>query len=183
MSPPGISFFYAACDEPTALAELRGVDGEIATTADWLTRRDCFIVDLAQIPRLPSIFDEVLSHMRPTIRFLGRFVQEISRPVRAHDDPAVDYVPTQVVAEYIRHCVTSDDGEPIEGIKYPSAAKPGGTNVVLFPRPDDGTGRPTLLSVQGSPRRHECVSTSAQWGPGPRPEPGRPEEPPIPYSR
>jgi RES domain len=110
MSPPGISFFYAALDQETCLAELRGVDGEMATVARWVTQRPCWVVNLDFVPDLPSIFDPDGAPLRSSIIFLQSFTEEIRHPVRAHDNPAVDYVPTQAVAEYIRHVLKSDDG-------------------------------------------------------------------------
>jgi hypothetical protein len=164
MSPPGIAFFYAAFDEATALAELRGLDGEFATVAQWVTCRPTYIVDFARLPQVPSIFNRERAYLRPPIRFLHSFVREISKPVRAHDDPSVDYVPTQVVAEYIRHCIRSCGGEPVEGIMYPSAVRPGGTNLVFFPPPPEAAGESDPLVVMcGSPRRFEAVRTSTEW--------------------
>jgi hypothetical protein len=163
MSPPGIPYFYGATDERTALAELRGLDGEVATVAFWMTRRDTFIVDLARLPEVPSIFDHEQAALRSERRFLHGFAREISKPMRAHDNPAVDYVPTQVVAEYIRHCVQNGFGELVEGIMYPSAVLPGGTNLVFFVGNAETTVHAPLLSMIGPPIRYEAVEMSTRW--------------------
>ncbi|MDP1820907.1 MAG: RES domain-containing protein [Acidimicrobiales bacterium] len=167
MSPPGISFFYAAADDETALAELRGVDGEYATTATWMVNRLCRVVDLdpARMPDMPSIFDLGRRHLRAPLAFLLRFAEEIAKPVRAGDDPAVDYVPTQVVAEYIRHIVRTSTNDPIDGIRYPSAARRGGANVVLFVGPEGVAGATPLLRMTSGPRRFEAVDTTTVWEP------------------
>jgi len=159
MSPPGIPFFYSACEERTALAEVRGIDGECATDAQWVTDRETHIVDLARLAEVPSIFDLSRAALRPELRFLRRFAQEISKPIRAHDNPAVDYVPTQIVAEYIRRCVKTDFDEPVEGIMYPSAVVSGGTNLAFFEGP---TGQVPLRLV-GPIRRFVAGAMRTDW--------------------
>ncbi len=160
MNPPGIPFFYGAHDEKTALAELQGLDGEVATVARWCSPRDSYIVDLASLVPVPSIFDSEPYAPRHQMLFLHRFAEEISKPMRAHDNPEVDYVPTQVVAEFIRRCLhpTMSD-QPVEGIRYRSAIHAGGTNLVFFPDGDLGP----LLSMTGPPTTHEAVSVVTNW--------------------
>jgi hypothetical protein len=157
MSPPGIAFFYAAADEKTALAELRGLDGEIATVAQWVTSRHTHVLDLVRLREVPSIFDREHAGLRPELRFLHRFSDEISKPVRAHDNPHVDYVPTQIVAEYVRHCVTKFD-EPVEGMIYSSAVEPGRSNIVFFVGQEQD-----LLTMMPPPRTFEATSIRTDW--------------------
>lgn len=163
MSPTGIAFFYGSTDEATALAELRGLAGELATIAEWITARDCFILDLARLPEVPSIFDRQKAGMRPQIRFLHRFATEVSQPLLAHDDPQVDYVPTQIVAEYIRHCVHSRGGEPVSGIMYRSAARAGGVNLGFFVDGDDLASEDPLLAYLGPPVAFEAAEVQVRW--------------------
>jgi hypothetical protein len=161
MNPPGIPFFYGAHDERTALAELRGLDGEVATVASWRTVRDSYIVDLAGLVPVPSIFDHQPYASRPEMRFLHRFAVEISKPMRAHDNPDVDFVPTQVVAEFIRHCIhPPDSNEPIEGLRYDSAIQAGGTNLVFFA---DALNKQPLLEMIGTLERYEAIKVETNW--------------------
>ncbi len=163
MNPAGISYFYAAVDEATCLAELRGTEGDTATVATWITRRDSYIVDFVRLPEIPSIFDHEPAHNRSALRFLFRFAREIAKPLKPHDDPAVDYVPTQILSEYIRHCVQNWAGEPVEGVMYPSAARPNGTNVVFFVDNFDHHEARGLLKMYGEPQRHVAIEATTRW--------------------
>jgi len=131
MSPPGISMFYAAEGLETALAELRPeAPDRMAAVAEWTTARELAYLDLVDV-EVPSIFDMTARPMRPWLRFLSRFAAEVSQPV-ASDAAGIDYVPSQVVTEYVRHAVLASNGEPVRGIRYRSAVRPGGVSWVLF---------------------------------------------------
>lgn len=160
MNPPGIPFFYGAQDEETALAESRGLDGEVATVARWVTARQSNIIDLARFKETPSIFDPMDAHLRPKFRFLRHFGREIAKPLRSYDNPLVDYVPTQVVAEYFRYCVRSALGDSVEGLMYESAVMPGRANIVFFP---ETYGAKPLLRFDGAPVRYEATKVSTLW--------------------
>lgn len=163
MSPPGISFFYSALDDETALAELRGVDGEMATIVTWRLPDSTAVVDLVALGDVPSLFDEKRARLRGAFGFLQRFAEEVSSPVRAHDNPAVDYVPTQIIAEHIRHSITTPNGDPFQGIKYRSAIHPTGTNVVFFADNDDCASGQGLLRMQGPRRTFEATKSDITW--------------------
>lgn len=136
MSPPGISFFYGSTDAETCLAELRGLQGELAIVGRWSSNRPLIILDLVELPETPSIFDLVYGDIRDLVLFTRWFVGQITKPVLAHDRPQVDYIPSQVVAEYIRFAMTRDDGTPIDGIRFPSVAHDRGVNFALFDGPE-----------------------------------------------
>ena len=57
-------------------------------------------------------------------------VQEQSEDKSKSED--IEYVPTQVFTEYIRHRYEDIEGNPIGGILYPSSRNPGGISCVLF---------------------------------------------------
>jgi|SRR5471030_15803 len=58
----------------------------------------------------------------------------IERATRFNVREHVDYAPSQVVSEYFALVFQSDgDGSKLDGIVYPSAVRPGGRNLVLFP--------------------------------------------------
>lgn len=88
---------------PTTAAE-RGSPPIGATTANrmrWTTTRDLRYLDLAQLPPIPSLSDQVARVQRPWLKFLWRFAVEIAQPVRPDAGP-VEYVPTQIFTEFIR---------------------------------------------------------------------------------
>ncbi len=129
MSPPGISMFYGAEASQTALAELRPEASPCAATVGtWATARSLRYLDLVDV-EVPSIFDVVGASQRPWLLFLRGFATDVSRPTTPGGG-AVDYVPTQVVTEYVRH-VLGDPDDPVRGIRYRSAVS-GGVSWVLF---------------------------------------------------
>lgn len=163
MSPRGVSCYYGASDEETCLAELRGVEDEVVSVAPWRAERDCWIVDLVNLRELPSIFDSVRGKHRPTALFLRSFADSITEPVHRQDDREVGYIPTQIVADYIRHCVRGAKGEAIDGIRYRSSVKTGGKNIVMFVDPTPTRTSEFPLALVGPVRRYRVESVSTAW--------------------
>lgn len=131
MSPAGIPMFYGAEDVETALAELRlEAHPRRATVAAWSTARELAYLDLVDV-EVYSLFDMTGRAQRPWRLFLRRFAEEAAQPVSA-DAGGIDYVPTQIVTEFVRHELLDGDGSPVRGIRYRSAARPGGVSWVLF---------------------------------------------------
>lgn len=131
MSAEGISMFYAAFEESTAIKEIYNSD-EYATIAQFKTSRPLTVIDLTKLNNmsLPSIFDEEKRQLRSSVIFLKEFAKEISRKVNVY--PSIEYVPTQIVTEYFRYVFNSDRYGAIDGIVYNSAQNDEGCCVVLF---------------------------------------------------
>lgn len=135
MSPAGIPMFYGAFDEETALAETfeaRNEELKVATIAIFKTLRKLRVLDLTKLPDVPSIFDQHKRRYRPSIKFLRAFVADISKPIEKDGREHIEYVPTQVFTEYIRHIYEGDEGNKLEGIVYSSARCKNGVACVLF---------------------------------------------------
>jgi len=134
MSPAGISMFYGALDERTALIETRPRTKreQITTISQWRPARTLRFLDLTAIPPIPSLFDPDKREARPNIRFLWSFVHDITLPLKKKGLEHVDYVPTQVFTEYIRHLYNDKYGKAYDGILYPSCIKGGKINCVVF---------------------------------------------------
>jgi hypothetical protein len=137
MSPAGVSMFYAAIEEATAVAEtqvrcdLRPAE---RTTATFKVLKDLVLLDLVGLPRTPSLFDgdhETILD-RAAIGFLHAFVDDLTKPIDKDGREHVEYVPSQVVTEYVRYRLSEKVGRPIDGIRYPSARLKDGTGCVLF---------------------------------------------------
>jgi hypothetical protein len=127
MSPVGISYMYVAEDAETCRAELAPSENARLWLGAFETTRPLRVVDLAGAHRLRprSIFDERYKHdERWNWEILTDFAAEIAKPVGGRDE-VIDYVPTQILAEYLR--VRGN-----HGIRYRSSRRPGGINVVLF---------------------------------------------------
>jgi hypothetical protein len=177
MSPPGIVMTYLADDPDTALAETANRPGTFAV-ATFVTERDALILDLTQLPAIPSVFAELPDTLeadpRPPLAFLHTLEAEISRPIARDDRVHIEYVPTQVVTEYIRTAVTVD-GRSVDGIRYRSSRRNAKTAVVLFADSTNlilkGDERPELYHLyQDRWLRLDAVSTRrvsgkhiAQW--------------------
>ena len=118
MSPAGIPKFYGTVDVDTAIREVAyGSDCENVTWAQFKLTADALVVDLAGVPDELSMFDPDLGSQHRYIRFLRQFVEQISKRVAAEHEQ-VDYVPTQIVTEYLLHVLRAGD---IAGVLYPSS--------------------------------------------------------------
>jgi hypothetical protein len=158
MSPAGISMFYGALDRDTAVAETidwSRTAGMAITMALFQPTRRLRLLDLTQLPDLPSQFSEEDRHLRGPFRFLQEFVRDLTKPVARDGYEHVDYVPTQVVTEYLRYEFKTVGGDALDGILYESARQPGGVSMVLFmdcedcgPRQRERWSRPESLMLR-----------------------------------
>lgn len=134
MSPAGISFFYGALERETAIAEVADrldSDTPWATVARFLASDDLRLLDLAGLPEVPSLFDEDHRHRRAALMFLRGFADDIARPVQPERLEHVEYVPTQIVTEFVRLHLAAQQRQ-YDGVIYRSARNPNGRNVALF---------------------------------------------------
>ncbi|MDO6591959.1 RES domain-containing protein [Loktanella sp. D2R18] len=137
MNPSGIPVFYGAEDIETCLAELRPAVGETVMVARFRLTRPVVVLDttlFASPPKQPNIFAKSHNERLSLWGFMAEFMSEISMPCLP-DDEHLDYVPTQVVAEYLVHehlFNVSGQERHLDGLIFQSAQKPGGKNIVLF---------------------------------------------------
>ena len=129
MNPPGIPVFYAAEDEETAIAETIE-DGKDYTVGLFETRVPVRILDLASEVANQDYF-EMDSDELQGLRFLRRFSEAIAAPVARDDRNHVEYVPTQIVAEYFR-TVYPRRRERVDGIRWRSSLGARHQSYVLF---------------------------------------------------
>ena len=136
MSPAGVPMFYGASTAAAARDEARSVDpratDKVVTVGEFEACRPLRILNLSHGVDVPSQFDRDRGHLRPALAFLSAFVTDVAQPVTRDGREHVDYVPTQVVCEYLRSVHRFHDGQPVDGIAYPSTRTPGATDVVLF---------------------------------------------------
>lgn len=138
MSPAGIPMFYGALDLVTCMEEIRPAAGQpfVATRAAWRLLRDVKVLDLTQLPDLPSIFDPENNWKRTPVKFMRDFLADFQKPVVKDGREHIDYVPTQVVTEYFRHVYRTEEDKQLAGIIFPSAAKAEGQSCVFFCTPE-----------------------------------------------
>ena len=182
MSPPGIVMTYAADDAETALAETADKPGTFGV-GTFVIERDALILDMTRLPRAPSVFAELPDTLeydpRLQLNFLHSISRDISKPIARDDRVHIEYVPTQVVTEYVRTNVRVE-GRNIDGIRYHSSRRNAGTALVLFADQnhlifDNSEERPALYHPDGRWLRlvevHERKVTKAEierWAPKPR---------------
>ena len=139
MSPPGIVMFYVSDDPETGLRETSTAPGTFVV-GEFEIIPEVKILDLASLPPVPSIFQELPDSLeydpRPPLIFLHHFAADISKPIARDNTVHVEYVPTQVITEYFRTNF-GDTTAPIMGIRYPSSRHYGHSSIVLFATQED----------------------------------------------
>lgn len=145
MSAAGVSCFYAAEDQLTAVAEVSASESEQVSIGRWVTTKSLTYADFAAEPALPSLFDCRSAQHRPFVLFLREFVKRISQSANPKIGDANSYIATQVLAEYLRFGMPVADGHGIDAVRYPSTAHEGGVNWVIFGRPDRKKSRSVKL--------------------------------------
>jgi len=130
MSPPGVVMTYVSEDERTALLETADKDGTYALGTFELVRK-ATVLDLTKVPEVPSIFDLGRAPVREAIIFLREFAEEMSKPIARDGRVHVEYVPTQVVTEYLRVSPEARR-EDLEGVRFSSSRQKDGVSLVLF---------------------------------------------------
>ena len=133
MSPAGIPMFYGAQDKATAQAETLE-EGQRYAMAEFRTTRSIRVLNLTMRPHV-SIFDPHHGHLNEWAHFMGAFIADFQRPVSHDGGQHIEYVPTQIVTEFIRSWRRK--GGLIDGVAYNSVKNRGGRCVVLFTDPSD----------------------------------------------
>ena len=122
MSPAGISMFYGATDIDTAVAEIGAHSSHSwAVVGEFKATVELRVVDLSNLPDLPSIFDtdEKAIERYDGIAFLHRFIKDLTLPIVLDGREHIDYVPTQVLTEYLRYSFPA----PLHGLQFCPALK------------------------------------------------------------
>lgn len=135
LNPAGISYCYLTLERETGLAEVISRPPCRAAVGRLRVRRSVRLVDLSDLPPLPSIFDSSQRDLREHLIFLQQFVNEIAKPIAKDGREHVNYVPSQIVSEFMA-LPSHPDSSPFDGILFPSAVRNGGNNVALFPPRD-----------------------------------------------
>jgi len=130
MNPPGIPMLYLASTAQTALKETRATEARIG---QWQVTRPLRILDLRRLPGVPGMFSGAERNKRLALRFLHHFANDIMSPVARDQRVHVDYLPSQVVTEFIRD-YAFDEGK-VDGIAYESTVHRIGWNIALFASP------------------------------------------------
>lgn len=157
MSGEGVPLFYAATNVRTAVAEIAlHSPYDHALIGEFITQRPLVILDFTRKPNLPSIYDSARQARRIFVEFVDEFVDAITRPIILDGRERVDYLPTQVVTEFLRWV----PARRIDGIAFPSRADKRGKNIVLFT-----TGGEDVVDDPPLPRKNadDLYATKVLW--------------------
>lgn len=103
MNARGIPVFYGAMDPHVALAEVRPPVGSRVVVAQFDIMRPLQLLDVEALRLLSvggSAFDPQYMARKQMASFLRDLSEQMTRPVMP-DDETLDYLPTQVIAEYL----------------------------------------------------------------------------------
>ena len=163
MSPAGIPMFYGCDDEKTALKETASGTGYYALGM-FETTRPAVLLDLTDIPEVPGLFEAVPDFQevdpRRALRLLHHIAAEMSRAIDRDDRVHIEYVPTQVVTEFIRSKVTWG-GARVDGIRYDSSVNDGHVSYVLFADQSNLVGT-AVVGARGD-RWLRLADTGRRW--------------------
>lgn len=132
MNPRGVPVFYGSMSMNSCVSELRPPVGSIVIVGRFTLLRPLRLLDLSSLEQAleakASPFDSEYSNLVSRQAFLSAFADVAQRPVLLGDSLS-DYLPTQVVAEYL----SEQHRLNLDGIIFPSTQRPSGAhNVVLF---------------------------------------------------
>ena len=130
MNPAGIPMLYLASTTSTALFETRTHEARVG---QWRVLQPLRVLDLRTLPPEPGMFSDATRTLKQTLSFLRSFAADIMMPVERDERVHIDYLPSQVVTEFVRDY--KFDGGAVDGIAYRSTVRPGGWNVALFLSP------------------------------------------------
>ncbi|MDR0909928.1 MAG: RES domain-containing protein [Spirochaetaceae bacterium] len=108
-SPAGISMFYASDNANTCLNELSLTNN--CSIGTWEVQNDLEIYDFTHkfqffnnrysYNHFPSIFDETRRQYYHDYKFLLEILTDMSKKIIKNDEENIEYVPTQIVTEYL----------------------------------------------------------------------------------
>ena len=128
MSPAGISMFYGSDDIDTVVAEIGAHSTDrYAIVGAFKTVRDLTLLNLANLPPVSSPFHDAGRASYFDLVFVHDFARDLGKPITLDGREHIEYVPTQVVTEYLRFVMP----QTVDGILFRSAQN-GGVNCVLF---------------------------------------------------
>jgi hypothetical protein len=127
MSPAGVSMFYGGDSPEVVIAEIGAHSThDHAIYGTFVTLDDLTVVDLTNLPPVPGYYS--IDPDRLAIAFLHEFVADLVKPVLLDGREHIDYVPTQIVTEYLRYFTDPE----VNGLRFASSQFAGGLNTVLF---------------------------------------------------
>lgn len=132
MNPAGIPMLYLASSPTTALKETRAEQAKVGL---WRSMRPIRILDLRRLPPVPSMFSDDPRAQTLTLSFLHDFANDIMKPVARNNQVHIDYLPSQVVTEFMRDYGFAAGA--LDGVAYGSTVHQRGWNISFFLGPTE----------------------------------------------
>jgi hypothetical protein len=131
MNSQGISMFYGATDIATCISEVRPPVGSHTVVGTFNSVKKLKILNfdlLTNVVKDFSYFEPGSSEKIGRVAFLRNIVKQLEKPIMPNDS-YYDYLPTQIISEYLCNKV-----EPrVDGIIFSSSqVSTDGKNIVLF---------------------------------------------------
>ena len=126
-SPIGISYGYFALDETTAIKEIRATKDDKVVIGKFNITDELKLIDFRfqSMKSKVNIFKTDLDiSLYCQQQFIKEFLQDISKPI-IDSNQYLEYVPTQIMAEYIWHL-------GYDGFLFDSSQNKDGINLVIF---------------------------------------------------
>lgn len=133
-SPAGISMLYGAYEIETAKEEtldIKDKDKLYFSVGKLKLKKNVAVLDLTKLPNIPSLFDLKKYKNKYKLEFLNEFRNDLIKPISRDGKEHLDYVPTQVISEFLKFEFSKKSKNRVEGILYKSS-KNDGTCLVLF---------------------------------------------------
>ena len=127
MSPAGISYMYLNNDIKACISEIKSDSGKFLI-GKFTNKKELKIINLSKRVKFET---DIFSDNYKSIwinKFIKEFSKEISKKINEKDN-IIDYIPTQVLSEFIRKI-------GYDGLKFESSIVKGTFNYTLFCGPD-----------------------------------------------
>lgn len=123
-SPIGISMFYGAYEIETAKTETldyNDTEKRVYTMGKLKINRAINVLDLTNIPTYTSIFNPRKYKNRYELDFIYDFRNDLMKGISRDGNEHLEYIPTQVVTEFLKFDFNKRRKNKIEGILYNSS--------------------------------------------------------------
>ncbi len=134
-SPSGIPMLYTAFDKKTAIVEtvdIKDKQKNKTTIAELVLDKDVYVIDFSRLPEIPSIFGITNKKKYYLITFIYGLVRDMTKSIEKDGKEHIEYIPTQVITEYLRFPFNKNRNNKIEGIIYSSSKEKGKIASVFF---------------------------------------------------
>lgn len=134
-SPSGIPMFYGGLSDRITISEIYNSGNKSKkriTIGKFRVKEEIRVIDLSKVPTVPGIFQPDRFHNYFDLLFLNNLIDDITKPVKLDKFDHIEYVPTQIVTEFLRYSFNNQIRKKVHGIIYPSAKNKNEKCIVFF---------------------------------------------------